>query len=194
MNPGNALPVYNEPKKAGACCGMRSWKLILASLVTAIIAIVLVAVVLLKTPSSPSSPKNQATGSIVSTESVCPTKTIQITHICNLPDLDDDFLGRDTTMDIKVLVQDELYWPRNTSLDCLETYGSYDGSCVIPDTSLMGCFALSNSVQIEFNETFAPPEQLKITIYDDATKTFSPMTLLTLWCLSPNGTWTNALL
>lgn len=67
-------------------------------------------------------------------------------------------------MDIKILADDDQYWPKNVSSDCLSAYGSYDGACLIPDTSLIGCFELKNSIEIPVE---SPPQgSLKITIYD----------------------------
>lgn len=95
----------------------------------------------------------------------CPKKRITISHICNILDLDDDVFGRDVTMDIKVLIGGELYWPQNATEDCNEIYGSYDGSCVIPDTLLTGCFELTNN--IEWAIDGEPTSDLKVTIYDE---------------------------
>lgn len=118
-------------------------------------------------------------------DAACPNKQLVITEICNLPDLDDDIFGRDTTMEIKILVNDTLHWPQNTREDCLSEYGSYSGACVIPDTSLMGCFPLANSIPMEFGlpaevgtfsssnnndqqrQQLPPASAFKITIYDE---------------------------
>ena len=96
----------------------------------------------------------------------CPVRKIRITEICDLPDLDDDFFGSDHTMDIKLLVNDDQYWPQNVLQDCLPDYGSYYDTCVIPDSTLMiGCFALPNPIDLVMSEDDdAPP--LKVTIYD----------------------------
>jgi len=95
----------------------------------------------------------------------CPKKTIRITHICDIPDLDDDIFGRDVTMDIKVLIGGQLYWPQNVTADCNEIYGSYAGSCVIPDALLTDCFELTNS--IEWAIDGEATSDLKVTIYDE---------------------------
>lgn len=92
----------------------------------------------------------------------CRTKRIQITHMCNVPDLD-DCGSRDTTMDLKVLIQDEQYWPSNTRQDC--DYGSYSGACEIPDDLLLGkCYELKNHAEKVY---YRDPKDLKITIYDE---------------------------
>jgi len=97
----------------------------------------------------------------------CLMKRIKITEICDVPDLDDDIFGSDFTMDIKVLVNDKLYWPQQVQRDCLEEYGSYEDSCVIPDTTLIGCFQLRNSIELPFGLDGASIEdQIKVTIYD----------------------------
>jgi hypothetical protein len=101
----------------------------------------------------------------------CPLKKLRISHICDVPDLDDDIFGNDVTLDIKILVDDEQYWPKDLRLDCLETFGSYEGSCVIPDTSLIGCFELKNAIKMDLNsskEDLGPAADfLKVTIYDE---------------------------
>ena len=68
-------------------------------------------------------------------------------------------------MDIKVLIQYEIYWPQDTSDDCNSTYGSYSRACVIPDSYLTGCYALKNSTErFLYNDQHG---NLKITIYDE---------------------------
>jgi len=124
-------------------------------------------------PSPSLSPSGKSSGQPSSIPTIfngCLHKTVRITHICNVPDLDDDIWGRDVTMDIKILIEDELYWPQDVRTDCSSTYGSYQGSCVIPDTSLMGCFPLTNSIQHTFDhplpDTVSSRGSLKVTIYD----------------------------
>lgn len=94
-----------------------------------------------------------------------PFRRLRITEMCDLPDLDDDIWNSDLTMDIKVLADNDLYWPQNVTLDC-GPYDSYSGSCVIPDTSLMDrCYTLDNAIDIPL-ETPSMSSLLKVTIYD----------------------------
>ena len=90
-------------------------------------------------------------------------KRVRITEICGLPDLDDDAFGNDKAMELKVLLNDQPYWPQRPERDCLEGYGDSGGdACVIPDSTLAGCFALQNSIEVAFTgETV--DEALKIT-------------------------------
>jgi hypothetical protein len=105
----------------------------------------------------------------------CRTKIIRITHICNVPDLDThlcnvpnlgDCVGSDTTMEIKVLIQDKIYWPIDVRQDC--DGGSYRGGCKIPDELLLTeCYELRNSVEQVYRVVPNGVDALKITIYDE---------------------------
>ncbi|KAL3929297.1 MAG: hypothetical protein SGBAC_012274 [Bacillariaceae sp.] len=94
----------------------------------------------------------------------CRTKRIRITHICNVPDLD-DCGDRDTEMDLKVLINDELYWPRDTRTDCVA--GSYAGGCEIDDSLLINaCFELRNSIEQVYHNR-GESDNIMLTIYDE---------------------------
>jgi len=96
----------------------------------------------------------------------CAMKRVRITEICGLPDLDDDAFGNDKAMELKVLINDLPYWPQRPERDCLEAYGASGGdACIIPDSSLTGCFALQNSIEVAFTEENVD-EAVKVTIYD----------------------------
>merc|ERR1712013_603693 len=75
-------------------------------------------------------------------------------------------------VELKVLVNDQPYWPKQVESDCLEGYGS-DGrdTCVVPNSSLAGCFRLSNSIELPFGSddttSRSIEEQIKITIIDE---------------------------
>lgn len=100
------------------------------------------------------------------TVALCPEKRVYITELCNLPDLDDDWFGRDTTMDIKVLLDSEQYWPRDLGADC--DGKTYKEACVIPDTYLMNtCFSLKSPGKLSFGTEASPARDLKVTIYDE---------------------------
>jgi len=100
--------------------------------------------------------------SVSPSEAGCRRKRLTITHICNLPDLDDVFL--DSTMEIKVLVQNKIYWPQNAEEDC--DTGIYAEACEISDYKLMqACYPLKNSIELVFNSK-PPTELFQITIYD----------------------------
>lgn len=89
----------------------------------------------------------------------CRTKRVRITHICDLRDKDDN----DGTLEIRVLIDDQLYWPLDTSTDCNSSRGE---SCVIQDTSLLtGCYPLKNNVAYRFDE---PPTEssLEVTVVE----------------------------
>jgi len=96
----------------------------------------------------------------------CRRKRIKITEICNASGLDDELV------ELKVLVNDQPYWPKQVESDCLEGYGS-DGrdTCVVPNSSLAGCFRLSNSIELPFGSddttSRSIEEQIKITIIDE---------------------------
>ena len=93
---------------------------------------------------------------------LCPEKTLKITHICEVPDLD---TGPDSTMDIKVLVDSQHHWPQNLDVDCFEEYGSYEDTCVLPDTYLTFCIELANSPEwVVDNKTLE--NTMIITIYE----------------------------
>ena len=86
------------------------------------------------------------------TTSTTPDFVYRVIELCDIPDLDDDIFNSDVTMDIKVLVDDDIYWPQNIQEDCSSIYGSYDGSCVIPDSALLGiCYELSNPIELPLN-------------------------------------------
>mmetsp|Transcript_504 Transcript_504/g.756 ORF Transcript_504/g.756 Transcript_504/m.756 type:complete len:683 (-) Transcript_504:178-2226(-) len=93
---------------------------------------------------------------------LCPEKTLKITHICEVPDLD---TGPDSTMDIKVLIDGRRHWPQNREVDCLEEYGYYEDTCILPDTSLIDCFELANSREWVV-ENKGLGNTMKITIHE----------------------------
>lgn len=96
----------------------------------------------------------------------CAMKRVRITAICGLPDLDDDAFGNDKAMELKVLLNDQPYWPQRPERDCLEGYGASGGdACIVPDSTLSQCFALQNSIEVAFTEETVD-EAVKITIYD----------------------------
>ncbi|KAL7531593.1 hypothetical protein ACHAXR_004126 [Thalassiosira sp. AJA248-18] len=107
----------------------------------------------------------------------CRKKRIKITEICNVPDLDEG-----QTMEIKILVNDQHYWPKQVETDCMKEYGSsYQDSCVVADSSVAGCFPLRNSIEIPFGlDSESIGEQIKVTIvdtdffWDDLVEVFVP--------------------
>ena len=125
--------------------------------------------------------KTSSSNNVITDGDNNPDLVYRIVEICDVPDLDDDIFNSDVTMDIKLLVNDEIYWPQNTRDDCSPIYGSYDGSCVIPDTSLMGvCYQISNPIELPLHvptTVVAEEEQeqepsthnknIKVTIYDE---------------------------
>jgi hypothetical protein len=183
----------NEKKKICNNCFLRCC---LPSAVVCIIVFVIILAIAARAASSSGGsttldpPSPSPTYSPMAILNGCPMKTVQVTHICNVPDLDDDVFGNDVTLDIKILIEDEVYWPQDVLADCSSTYGSYQGSCVIPDTSLTGCFPLANSIQ----QTFAYPlpntvssrGSLKVTIYDVDIVSDDFIDILV-----PNGDWYN---
>jgi hypothetical protein len=114
--------------------------------------------------------RNRTPPTSAPTVALCPDKRLRITHICNLPDLDDDWFGRDTTMDIKVLFDNQQYWPRDVQADCPDGK-NYKEACVISDTFLMvGCYELNNPAALAIGTeegNLLEPRDLKITIYDE---------------------------
>merc|ERR1712157_111862 len=91
----------------------------------------------------------------------CQRKTLKITHICDLPDMDPPIF-QDEDMDILIEIDDVKYWPHDPSV-CDVYDGSFDGSCVIPDELLMNkCFELKESQKVSYDE----PKDLEITIRD----------------------------
>mmetsp|Transcript_5482 Transcript_5482/g.8042 ORF Transcript_5482/g.8042 Transcript_5482/m.8042 type:complete len:401 (-) Transcript_5482:155-1357(-) len=166
---------YNSNQKKKRCDNC-FFKCCLPSAVVCIIVFVIIVAIAARAASSSGEsttldrPTPAPTYSPMAILNGCPMKTVQVTHICNVPDLDDDIFGNDVTLDIKILIEDEVYWPQDVLSDCSSTYGSYKGSCVIPDTSLTGCFPLANSIQQNFvhplPNTVSSRGSLKITIYD----------------------------
>lgn len=69
-------------------------------------------------------------------------------------------------MEIKVLIQDKIYWPIDVRQDC--DGGSYRGGCKIPDELLLTeCYELRNSVEQVYRVVPNGVDALKITIYDE---------------------------
>lgn len=105
----------------------------------------------------------------------CLNKRIRITEVCNAPGLDDKLV------ELKVLVNDQHYWPKVES-DCLDGYGSDGITCVVPNSSLSGCFKLLNSIELPFVPTphGAGLGDIKVTIvdedflWDDIVEIFAP--------------------
>lgn len=95
-------------------------------------------------------------------DSECLKKRIRITEICNISGLDDELV------EMKVLVNDQPYWPKQVQSDCMDAYGSDGQTCVVPESTLADCFSLKNSVELQFGVDGAPvTEQIKVTIVDD---------------------------
>lgn len=92
---------------------------------------------------------------------LCPEKTLKIAHSCEVPDLD---AGPDSTMGIKVLIDKNPCWPQDRDMDCLEEHGSYEDTCVLPDTALIDCFELANSREWVADATLR--NSMKITIHE----------------------------
>jgi len=101
-------------------------------------------------------------------EEECRKKRITITEICNVSGLGDELV------ELKILVNDKHYWPKQVEADCLEGYGSDGDSCVVPSSSLTNCFRLSNSIELPFvgddveggDAAASIEDQIKVTIYD----------------------------
>ena len=94
----------------------------------------------------------------------CLKKRVKIKQVCNVPGLDDKLV------EMKVLVDDKLYWPRNVRADCTAEYGSDGTSCVVPESTLSsGCVVLKNSREIAFGgpDGAAVTERIKVTIMDE---------------------------
>mmetsp|Transcript_2236 Transcript_2236/g.5497 ORF Transcript_2236/g.5497 Transcript_2236/m.5497 type:complete len:576 (-) Transcript_2236:421-2148(-) len=95
----------------------------------------------------------------------CQKKRVRITEICHMSGLD----GEDEPAEIKVLVNDQHYWPKQTGLDCMDEYGVDGDSCIVPGSTLAGCFALRNSIELPFggiDGTSTIAEKIKVTVYD----------------------------
>jgi len=102
------------------------------------------------------------------TSTECPTKRVRVTHLCQVPDLDDDFFGRDVTLDLQLLLDSLVYWPEDVRTDCPD--GSYKGACEIPDAwVLQDCYAISSTAVRTYDldsEDLLRPADWKWTIYD----------------------------
>jgi len=162
-------PVTKEEKKK--CV---AWKWVLG--VIAAMTFIIVLLIIFLNPGS-SEPKQFSVSPTSAPTSEgpeeCKKKRIKITEICDVSDLDDDIFGDDKTMEIKILVNDQHYWPKQVETDCLEEYGYEYGqsekksACKIPDSSLRGCFPLRNSIELPFGLDGAYIEdEIKVTIYD----------------------------
>mmetsp|Transcript_26030 Transcript_26030/g.42285 ORF Transcript_26030/g.42285 Transcript_26030/m.42285 type:complete len:582 (-) Transcript_26030:416-2161(-) len=145
---------------------LRAWLTILS--IIGSVAIVLIPVLILRSASS--SEVQQVEASIPSPaptalgDEECGKKRIKITEICNASGLDDELV------ELKVLVNDQHYWPKQVESDCLEGYGSYGydrNTCLVPNSSLDGsCFTLRNSIELLFGGDDTIDEQIKVTLHD----------------------------
>ena len=95
-------------------------------------------------------------------ETKCGTKRVQVTHLCNLPELESIF---ENDAELKVSIDDQAYWPQNEQTDC-SPYGVDTGACIVPKILFMTmCFPLKNAVEKVY--TTAPTSRsMRITVTD----------------------------
>ena len=109
------------------------------------------------------SPLENPTGGPGITDSVCTTKILKITHLCNLPPLDG--FPFDDYVDVKILIDGTDYWPTNTKTDCECPSCYYLDSCVIAEEALLDCYPIKNSVAKTYT---SPPSanSLRISVHE----------------------------
>eukprot|EP00587_Corethron_hystrix_P004753 CAMPEP_0113314592 /NCGR_PEP_ID=MMETSP0010_2-20120614/10588_1 /TAXON_ID=216773 ORGANISM="Corethron hystrix, Strain 308" /NCGR_SAMPLE_ID=MMETSP0010_2 /ASSEMBLY_ACC=CAM_ASM_000155 /LENGTH=392 /DNA_ID=CAMNT_0000170903 /DNA_START=50 /DNA_END=1228 /DNA_ORIENTATION=+ /assembly_acc=CAM_ASM_000155 len=107
----------------------------------------------------------------------CRRKTLRVTHMCNLYDMDPAFI-KDDDMDLRIEIDGERYWPRDVG-DCTDGLGMFNNACMIQDIKLINgaCYAIKKSVWKDYTAA----KKLEIVIVDEDAFSFDDEIWFDLW-------------